>query len=580
MIPAPAPVTPVDRIWLNHYPERVPRELELPERRLPDLVQASVERWPTRDAFIFYGARWTYAEFWAAAGRFAAALHREGFRAGDRLALYLPNCPAYPIAYFGALRLGVTVVQVSPLYLGQDLTQLLRDAEPKGIVTLEILAPNLAKVAAEAPVPLTIVARLREFYPFPKRLFVNTVLRRRGMSTVLPSGPTIRPWREFLGPSVDFPAPSTDPAREVAVLQYTGGTTGRAKAAMLTHRNLVANALQCRAWFQLALPGTSVVLASVPLFHVYGMTVALNYPLLEGATIVLQLRPDVDEVLKLIDKYHPSEFPGVPAFYQAINRHPKLPRYDIRSIKVCVSGSAPLPREVAVRFEELTGGYLIEGYGLTEASPVTHANPIGGERRAGSIGLPLTGTDQRLVDVETGSHPVAAGEPGELLVRGPQVMLGYYRRPEETRDVLVDGWLRTGDIATIDADGYAYIVDRKKDLIVVGGFNVYPREVEEVLYQHPGVQEAAVVGRPETEHGEVVHAVVVRKPGSAVGAEELIEFVRERIAHYKAPRSVEFRTELPRSGVQKVLRRVLKEQAAGSAGPAEPRVPAPAGPGR
>ena len=564
--PSPAAGPPSARPWLGHYPAGIPADVDVPDRRLPDLVADVVRRTPDRTALVYYGARWSYRRFWDEAAGLARAFAADGLNRGDRLALYLPNCPAYPIAYFAALRRGLTVAQVSPLYLGQDLVRLLRDAEPKGLVTLEILYPNLAKVDAEVDVPVRYVARLRELYPALKRPFVNSVLRRRGLPTAVPIGPRIRRWR----PSVRTPGTlveaTGDPRTEVAVLQYTGGTTGKPKAAMLSHRNLVANALQCAAWFKREADGHERVLAAVPFFHVYGMTVALNYPLIAGATIVMQTRPDTDEALHLIARHRPTQFPGVPSMYQAINHHPNLARYDIRSIKVCVSGSAPLPLEVARRFEELTGGNLIEGYGLTEASPVTHANPIDGERRSGSIGLPFPSTDQRVVDLETGTRILGIGEPGELCVHGPQVMLGYYRQPEETRLVLNDGWLRTGDIATIDADGYVFIIDRKKDLINVGGLKVYPREVEEVLYQHPAVAEAAAVGVPDEARGEVVKAFVVLKPGHSATEAALIEFVRERIAHYKAPRSVEFRSALPRSGVQKVLRRELRGDPAGPAG--------------
>ncbi|MCI4336713.1 MAG: long-chain fatty acid--CoA ligase [Thermoplasmata archaeon] len=532
--------------------------VEVPNRRLPDLVEDSVRRWPDRPALNHYGVRWSYAKFWKEAGAFAAALREAGFRAGDRLALYLPNTPVFPIAYYGALRLGVTVVQVSPLYLGQDLTRLLLDSRPKGVVTLEILYPQLAAVATEAPVELVYVARTRDAYPIPRRWFVNAVLHRAGRSTRWPTDACVRPWSDAVRTSGEIPAIASDPATEVAVLQYTGGTTGRPKAAMLTHRNLVANALQCEARFRREGDHRDVVLVSVPLFHVYGMTVAMNYPLIDGAELVLQPRPDMAEALKLIARYRPTQFPGVPAFYSGILQQPKLDRYDIRSIQICVSGSAPLPREVADRFERVTGGNLVEGYGLSEASPVTHVNPPLGERRAGTIGLPLPNTEQRLLNIDNGELVVAPGVPGELCVRGPQVMLGYYHAEAETALVLHDGWLRTGDIATLDGDGYATIVDRLKDLVNVGGMKVYPREVEEVLFQHPSVAEAAAIGVPDPAHGEVIKAFVVLHAGKPATEAELIAFVRQRIAHYKAPRSIEFRTSLPRSGVQKVLRRELR----------------------
>ncbi len=561
-MPDGAPASNPDRPWLAHYPSNVPRSIEIPNERLPDAVERSVQNWPDRTAFVFYGARTSYRTFWDATGRFAAALRRDGFVPGDRLALYLPNCPAYPIALYGALRLGVTAVQVSPLYLGEDLEHLLADARPKGIVHPDILTRNLAKVPAKVAPPIQYCARLKEFYPWYQRAFVNRVARRRGLDPRDPSGPGVRWFAQATRGPGEFPRPAADPAKDVAVLQYTGGTTGRPKAAQLTHRNLLANALQSQAMFPVAPPGTSVVLAAIPFFHVYGLTVALNYPLVAGSTIVLELRPDVPEMLRLIAKHRPLELPGVPALYRGIADHPNVGKFDIRSIRICVSGSAPLPAEVAQRFEAITGGNLIEGYGLTEASPVTHANPIDHDRRrAGSIGLPLPLTDHRVVDLESATRVLGPGEAGELQVRGPQVMLGYLDRPEETAAVLRDDWLSTGDIATIDPDGYAYIVDRKKDMVNVGGLKVYPREVEELLFRIPGVADAAAVGVPDPELGEVVAAFVVRTAGASLTEAEVIAFVRERIAHYKAPRLVVFRGGLPRSGVQKVLRRELRDLA-------------------
>jgi long-chain acyl-CoA synthetase len=557
-----APSPSVERVWLKRYPPSVPHTLDIPSKLLPEVIEESVRRWGAHTALIYYGAKWSYRRLWEESGHFAAALARDGVRPGDPVALYLPNCPAYPVAFLGILRAGAVVVQISPLYLGQDLSRLLRDSSPKALVTLELLYPNLEKVRSQYSVPVLYVARLREFYPFWKRPFVNLVLRRQGRSTAFPRhDPTVRPWEWTVGSRGVPPDFHGDPATTVAVLQYTGGTTGIPKAAMLSHRNLHANLLQINAWNTNRTPGEETILASLPFFHIYALTVALLAGLAEGATIVIQTRPDVPELLQLIDRYAPTQFPGVPALYQAFIQTPDIQRHRIRTIKFCVSGSAPLPVEVARRFEELTGGTLIEGYGLSETSPVTHVNPTQGERRAGSIGLPVPNTDQRVVDVETGTRVLPAGEVGELDVRGPQVMLGYFHNASETALVLRDGWFRTGDIARIDADGFAFIVDRKKDTINVGGMKVYPREVEEVLFQHPSVGEAAVVGVPDRERGEVVKAFVVPKAGTHPTEAELIAFVRERIAHYKAPRTVEFRTSLPRSGVQKVLRRVLRGEA-------------------
>ena len=551
-----------DRVWLKWYPAAVPHHLAIPDQLLTELVEASVRRWPDRTALIYYGSKWSYRRFWEESERLAAALRNEGVGPGDRVALYLPNAPAYPIAFFAVLRLGAVVVQVSPLYIGQDLVRLLKDSAPKALVTLEILYPNLAKVRSDVSVPAVFVARVRDFYPWYVRPFVNSVLRRQKMPTEFPKDPSVRPWRKALATPGSVPLAKADPRTTPAVLQYTGGTTGRPKAAVLTHRNLVANVVQGNTWNIRVVPGDEVVMASIPLFHIYGLTVALLMGLAAGGTIVLQTRPEIRELLKLIDRYQPTQFPGVPALYQAFNLQPDLAKYHIHSIRYCVSGSAALPVEVQKRFVELTGANLVEGYGLSETSPITHVNPLEGEQRIGSIGVPVPETDQRVVDLETGTKPLPPGEVGELSVRGPQVMSGYYHQPEETSAVLKDGWFLTGDLARIDPDGFAYIVDRKKDMVNVGGMKVYPREVEEVLFQHAGVQDVAVVGVPDPQHGESVVAFVVKKPGATATADELIAFVRERIAHYKAPRRVEFRDELPRTGVQKVLRRVLREEAA------------------
>jgi long-chain acyl-CoA synthetase len=567
----PDGVVPAERPWLAKYPSGVPPHVEIPPRLLPELIAESVARWKDRTALVYYGARWTYGRLWDESGRFAAALAREGVLPGDRVALYLPNCPAHPIALLGVLRLGAIVVQLNPLYHDQDLRRLLDDSGPKALVTLEILYPNVAKLAPVHPIPVVFVARLREFYPLLKRPFVNHVLRRRGRSTVFPTDPNVRPWRVAVRTPGTVPHPSGDPATTVAVLQYTGGTTGLPKAAMLSHRNLVANMTQGNAWNTSRVPGTEVILATVPLFHVYGLTVALLMGLGDGATVVLQTQPDVPELLRLIDKYRPTQFPGVPALYQALLLRPDLARYRLHSIKYCLSGSAPLPVEVARLFEEITGAKLIEGYGLSETSPITHANPLGGDRRIGSIGIPIPDTDEKVVDAADPGRVLGPNEVGELAVRGPQVMLGYYHQPEETARAIRDGWFLTGDIARIDADGYAYLLDRKKDVINVGGLKVYPREVEEVLFQHSSVADAAVVGVPDAAHGEVAKAFVVLRPGANVSESELIEFVRARIAHFKAPRSIEFRASLPRSAIQKVLRRELR---APDVPPPAPTVPA------
>ncbi len=552
-----------ERFWVAHYPEGIPPQIPIPSLLLHEQLREVAERLPDRPAILYYGRTYSYRELWEASGRFADRLRADGVVPGDRVAIYLPNCPLYPIAFYGILRAGAIVVQISPLYLGDDLVALLRDSAPTAIVTLEILYPNLARARSQHAVPRAYVARLKEFYPAHLRPFVNLVLRRHGRPTDFPTDPSVVEYAEVRRrPPTGSPDATGDPATTVAVLQYTGGTTGRAKAAMLSHRNLIANIAQLNAWNVRRKAGAEVLLTAIPLFHIYGLTVGMLIGLSEGDAIVLQTQPDVPELLKLIQRYRPTQFPGVPALYQGLLRNPKTSHYQLDSIRFCLSGSAPLPVEVQRQFEALTGARVCEGYGLSETSPATHANPLEGARKTGSVGLPLPNTDERIVDLESGTRVLSVGEVGELCVRGPQVMLGYYHQPEETAAVLRDGWFRTGDVARLDADGFAYIVDRKKDMINVGGLKVYPREVEEVLFRHPAVADAAVVGTPDPEHGEVVKAFVVRRAGATVSAEELIAFVREHLAHFKAPRSVEFRDALPRSGVQKVLRRVLRDEPA------------------
>ena len=564
------PVPGAEHPGPRKYPAHVPPHLEYPSQLIPEILEEAVAKWPDRAAVVFYGASWSFRQLAAGAEGFAAALRDAGIKAGDRVALVLPNCPAYPIAFFGTLRAGAVVVQVSPLWVGDDLERLLEDARPAAAVTLETLYPNLEHGPHGRAIPVVFVARIRQFYPLLKRPFVNLVLRRHGLATAFPTAARVRAWGPALRTGGSVPLPKTDPASTIAVFQYTGGTTGVPKAAMLTHRNLLANVRQADAWNTTCRPGEEVFVASIPFFHIYGLTVAFLLAIYEGGTMVLQLRPEPAELLRLIHRYRPTQLPAVPALYAGLLARPELPRYDLGSIRYCVSGSAPLPPDVQQRFEATTGGRLVEGYGLTEASPVTHVNPVEGERKLGSIGLPLPDTEQRIVDPES-DRPLPPGEVGELEVRGPQVMLGYFDQLEETRLVLRDGWLRTGDLGRIDDDGYAYIVDRKKDLINVGGLKVYPREVEEVLRTNPAVADVAVVAAPDPILGEVPKAYVVLAAGRTVGPEELIELTRTHLAHYKAPRSVEFRASLPKSGIQKTLRRQLRAEAFAAGPPAAGR---------
>jgi long-chain acyl-CoA synthetase len=557
--------------WLVNYPPGVPERVEVRPANLAGLLDDAARRWPRRAALVFEGRTLTFAQLAELAWRFAGALRQLGVGKGDRVALILPNCPQAVAAFYGTLRLGAVVVQNNPTYTEHELRHQLDDAGADVVVCLDLVYDKVRKLRADLGFREVIVTSVLDELPLLKRLLGPYT--KQGKAATSPVGRTepVRRWRELIRSS---PGPAAqvevDPEADLALLQYTGGTTGLSKGVMLSHANLRANVEQCVAWFPDLEEGGEIMLAVLPFFHVYGLTLCLTYATRIGATLVALPRFEVDKVLAAIDTYRPTLLPGVPTMYVAINRAAAAGGHDLSSIKACLCGAAPLPVEVAEEFERLSGGRLVEGYGLTEASPVTHANPVLGKRKIGTIGMPIPSTLARVVDPDDPGRELPVGETGELAVKGPQVMRGYWRRPEETAQVLRDGWLLTGDMATMDEEGYFAIVDRKKDLIIAGGFNVYPREVEEVLYGHPKVHEAAVVGVPDPYLGEIVKAFVVPRDGDALTTDELLAFLGERLARYKVPRKVEFRDELPKSLIGKVIRRKLvEEEQARAAAPAK-----------
>jgi long-chain acyl-CoA synthetase len=552
--------------WFRHYEDGVPRSIEYPQITLPEALDRTVERFPDRVALRFFldarlpAPALTYRELQDATKRFATALFQLGVRKGDRVALMLPNCPQFVIAFYGALRIGAIPVNTNPMYVSREMKEQFEDSACETVVLLDQFFPRLREVHAATQVRRVIVVDVAETLPWYARLLVHAAQRRKGEHVRIPPAPDTHFFRDLLRAYPPTPPGADLKPTDIALLQYTGGTTGTPKAAMLTHRNLVANSLQASAWFPRAVAGREIFLGAIPFFHVYGLTSVLLFGVAVGAEIVMIPRPrPVDIVLEAIQRFRATLFPGVPTLYAAINEHPRAGEYDLRSGALCVSGAAPLPREVFERFEALTGGRLVEGYGLTETSPFTHCAPLFGARRPGSIGLPLPDTEARIVDMTTG-EPLPSGEDGELEVRGPQVMLGYWNRPEETDEVLHDGWLRTGDVGHMDSEGYFYVVDRRKDMIDASGFKVLPREVEEVVLMHPKVREAVVAGVPDAYRGETVKAFVVLRAGEASSEEEIVEFCRLHLAAFKVPRKVEFRAELPKSMVGKYLRRVLVEE--------------------
>jgi len=542
--------------WLRNYDKEVPHTVSLPATSLYGLLEQAAERNPRGTATLFYGARLDYRALKRAVDTFAGSLAALGVRKGDRVALILPNFPAYPIAHFGALKLGAVLVPTNPLYVERELEHQLRDSGAETAVVFDKLYPRLAAVRERTAVKRVIVTGVDTFLPLILRLLYR--LKDRGRVPADASQGVLRLadlLRGSAGPAAAVPIVPDDPA----ILLYSGGTTGVSKGAELTHRNALVNVAQVRAWLWQFRDQQEMFLCVLPFFHSYGMTTALHLAPLLASTMLLLPRFDLNEVVARIGKHRPTVFCGVPSMYNAINHHPKASRETVGSIRLCVSGGSGLPEEVQKRFEALTGAALVEGYGLSEASPVTHVNPVAGLRKIGSIGLPLPDTDAKVVDPET-REPLPTGREGELAVRGPQVMQRYWNMPEETAAVLHGGWLLTGDIAVMDDDGYFRIVDRKKDLIISAGMNIYPREVEEVLHQHPKVMEAAVVGIPNKVRDEVVKAFIVARPGETITRSELLEFCRDKLSRYKLPREIEVRESLPKSLVGKVLKRVLRDE--------------------
>jgi long-chain acyl-CoA synthetase len=476
----------------------------------------------------------------------------------------LPNLPQTVIAFWAVLKAGAAAVMINPLYKERELIHHFTDSGCRLLILLDRLWTRIEELDPGLVPQRVLTTSVGQGLRFPLNLLLEIRSRRSGAKPRIPhDGSRVLPWKELFRHAEAPRSPGLDPGRDPAVIQYTGGTTGEPKGVVLTHANLSANAEQARAVLHRIGGGQETFLAVLPYFHVYGLTVCLTLPTyLAAATVpVPQFQPR--ELLKTVSRVRPSIFPSTPAIFKALLQQKDVGRFNLSSIRYCITGSAPMPPELARRFRSVTGAEIVEGYGLTEASPITHLNPLRGKRKVGSIGLPFPDTDAAVVDRETGTRRLGAGEPGELIVRGPQVMRGYWNRPVETEETIREGWLYTGDIAVMDEEGYFFIVDRKKDLIISGGFNVYPREIEELLQEHPEVAEAACVGVPHSVRGEVVKAFVVPAEGASPSKKELIAHCRKGLAKYKVPREVEFCSELPKSGLGKVLRKSLKEREAG-----------------
>jgi long-chain acyl-CoA synthetase len=559
------------RPWFASYPPSVPRTLEpYPDLSVFGMLERSARGHPETKAIAWFGRKLSYRDLLAEVERCSSALAGLGVRAGDRVALVMPNCPQYVIAYYAIARLGAVVVGNNPLYTKREMEHQLRDCGAQVVIVLDLLYSDFADAFAAIGLPHVVVARLNDYMSFPKRQLAPIVKFRKTQREqgkpwppVPKDAPVLR-WEAWMRAAGPAPAPATvDVVGDVVGLIYTGGTTGVSKGAMLSHRNVVANAMQGAAYCEIE-EANECLLGALPFFHSFGMLV-MNVAILRAGTLVPIPNPrDLHLVMEEIDKEKPTFVPGVPRFFNAINESPLVAKFDLRSVKACISGAAPLPTAVAERFAEITGGaVLFEGYGLTEASPVTHANPRNGVRKAGSIGLPVADTECKIVDLEDADRELGIGERGELCVRGPQVMLGYWNRPEETALSIRNGWLHTGDVAVMDAEGYFSIVDRLKEMILVSGFNVYPNEVEEAMYRHPKISKVAVIGVPDAKTGEAVKAFVVLKEGATATPDEIVAWARDPkngLTAYRAPKQIELRESLPETMIGKVLRRILLEE--------------------
>jgi long-chain acyl-CoA synthetase len=557
--------------WLQFYDEGIPASIDYPQVPLDRLLAESAARHPEHPAIIFgapVGSRvmdqaLSYRQLDDAVNRFAAAMQKLGVKKGDRVAMFMPNCPQLVIAYYGTLRAGGIAVPSNFLYTADEMEHQLNDAGAEIVVTLSSFYQRIHGIRGNTRLRHVIVTNIKEYFPSLLRLLFTVAREKKeGHRVELASDDDL--WfQSVLGQASPTPEPVEVGFDDTACLIYTGGTTGVPKGAELTHCNVVSNAVAANCWAR-SREAAEVSIGALPFFHSYGMTAVMNMTIAAAGTMVLIPDPrDVLHVMGSISKHKATLYSAVPTSYVRINTHPQVKEFDLSSVRVCLSGAAPLPLSVQDAFQAITGGKLVEAFGMTESSPATHANPLD-RNKIGAIGVPLPDTDARIVDVDTGEKELPQGDIGEMIMQGPQVMKGYWRMPTETANVLREHssigpglWLHSGDIARMDEDGYFQIVDRKKDMIICGGFNVYPRDIEEVLYKHPAVKEAGVIGIPDEYRGETVKAFVVLKEGMTATEQEIIDFCREHLAKYKVPSSVMFRSSLPKSAMGKVLRREL-----------------------
>lgn len=552
-------ITYQDKPWLKHFQQGVAEHLDYENAFLPEFLQRSADNFPHKPALTFEGYRISYSQLNQMADRFAACLYNFGIRKGDAVAILLPNVIPCVAAYYAILRIGAIAVMNNPLYSDRELEHQFNDSGAKVLITIDLLGNRMIDLRPKTKIKQIVYTSIGEYLPFPKNLLFPLVAKKKGLAAAVKSADDVFRWKPLLA-QASPPVPKVElNFDETAMYQYTGGTTGVSKGVILTHGNLSKQTQQIAAWFP-KLDEYEISLAALPFFHVFGLSTSMNLSIFKGWDNVLVPKPQAPQLLQAITKFSVTFAAMVPTMYIGILQEPGIDKTDLTTIKGCFSGSAPLPIEVIKEFEKRTGSVIVEGFGLTETSPVTHINPFEGQRKVGSIGIPISDTLCRIVDINDGKTDVPIGESGELLIKGPQVMNGYWQQPDATAETLTNGWLHTGDIATMDEDGYFYIVDRKKDMIISGGYNIYPRDIEEIFFEHPKVIEATVIGVPHPKRGETAKVFLVLKPGETATKEEMIAFCDGKLAKYKWPTEVEFRDELPKTNVGKILKKELRAQ--------------------
>lgn len=549
------------KIWVKSYEQGVKSVIEYKDIPVTEYLEESAKNFPDHPALIFQGFTLSFKALNEMTARFSAALKGFGVKKGDSVAILLPNVIPCVVAYYATLKIGAVVVLNNPLYSDRELEHQFTDSNSTFLITLDLLAKRMVSLREKTNIKTIIYTSIGDYLPFAKRLLFPLVAKKKGLAADVAPAKNLFKFKDVIAKySPDYTQTAVS-MNDTAMYQYTGGTTGVSKGVILTHKNISYQIQQLEAWFPEFQKGAEVMLGALPIFHVFGMSVSMNLAIRMGWANVLVPKPQPEPLLEAISKFKVSFAPLVPTMYIGILDHPDMEHTDLTSIKGCFSGSAPLPLEVINKFQEKTGAIIVEGFGLTESTPVTHINPFNGLRKQGSIGVPIPDTECKIVDLNDKTKGVPLGEPGELLIRGPQVMKGYLKKPDETKKTLTeDGFLCTGDVAKMDEDGYFYIVDRIKDMIISGGYNVYPRDIDEILFEHPKILEACCIGIPHEKRGEAVKAFVVLKEGREMTEKEVIDYCDTKLAKYKLPVKVEFRKELPKSNVGKILRKDLRKQ--------------------